>query len=278
VAIETYIIKGGVEGVERLKVLSRVMHPSTSTLLEHAGVGPGSHCLDVGCGGGEVTFEIARRAGATGRVVGMDLDAVKIELARRETDLRRLPGVEFFHGDVTTLELDASFDVVYARFLLTHLRDPEAMVARLCGLLRPGGALVVEDIDIGGYFCHPDHPSHRRYAELYLKTAQRKGVDPLIGPRLPGMLHEAGLEHVQANVVQPMALRGDAKLISPLTMKTITDSVLSESLASQEEVDQIQADLWRLAEDGGALMGMPRVVQAWGRKRPSPPRFTPPDV
>ena len=80
----SYIIRGGVSGRERLRILARVMRPSTLALLARVGVRPGMHCLDVGCGGGDVTADLARLVGGEGRVVGFDLDEVKLEIARAE--------------------------------------------------------------------------------------------------------------------------------------------------------------------------------------------------
>jgi hypothetical protein len=85
--------------------------------------------------------------------------------------------------------------------------------------LRPGGVLVVEDVDFRGHFCHPESLAFSRYVELYTKTAQRRGADPNIGPRLPGLLIEAGFEAVQINLVQLAAMADESKLMAPLTLK-----------------------------------------------------------
>ena len=71
-----YIIRGGSAGRERLRLLSRVMHGATTRLLDHVGVRPGMSYLDMGCGGGDVTIELAKRAGPTSQIVGEDIDAI----------------------------------------------------------------------------------------------------------------------------------------------------------------------------------------------------------
>ncbi len=77
-----YVIRGGREGYERLQLLARARRGDTLALLEHVGVPNGARCLDLGCGGGEVTFELARLAGPGGHVVGVDMDEIKLDLAR----------------------------------------------------------------------------------------------------------------------------------------------------------------------------------------------------
>jgi 2-polyprenyl-3-methyl-5-hydroxy-6-metoxy-1,4-benzoquinol methylase len=259
-----YIIRGGLAGRERLRVLARIMRPTTLNLFARTGVKPGMTCLDVGCGGGDVTFELADLVGPEGKVVGWDIDETKIELARREAEERRQDNVEFRLLDIGESEGAPAFNVVYARFLLTHLPDPVGALARMLRLLQPGGIVMLEDIDFTGCFCHPESAAFRRYMELYTQTVRRRGGDPDIGPRLPAMLLDAGVERVQMNVVQPSPLDGDVKLATPLTMENIVDSVLAEELATKAELDRLIEELYQFARDRRTVASTPRIVQAWG--------------
>jgi SAM-dependent methyltransferase len=263
-----YVIRGGLAGRERLRILSRVMLPTTRALLERVGIAPGKSCLDVGCGGGDVTLEIARLVGPSGRVVGLDADATKVTLARNEAAEAKLANVEFKEGEVGQNEAAASFDFVYARFLLTHLRDPAAAARWMRGLVRPGGVLVVEDIDCTGHFCHPDHAAFRRYVDLYTKVVQKRGADPNIGPRLPELLFDAGCENVQMNVVQPAGFEGEVKMIAVITLENIADALIAECLSSRGEIDVMLRDLDALARHRRTVMSLPRVIQTWGVAAP----------
>jgi SAM-dependent methyltransferase len=264
-----YIIRGGVPGRERLRLLARVMQPTTLALLARAGLQAGMECLDVGCGGGDVSFELARHAGPSGRVVAVDIDAVKIELARAEAAAQQVGTIEFRVANISDGAAEPIFDLVYARFLLTHLADPAEAVARMQQFLRPGGVVVVEDIDFTGHFCHPDCPAFWRYVDLYTRSVQRRGGDPNIGPRLPRLLIDAGCEHVQMNVVQPAGMEGEVKLTCAITMESIADAVLAEGLASQAEVEATVAALYAFARETRTIVSLPRVVQAWGYRTAS---------
>ena len=81
--MERYVIRGGQEGYDRLLVLARDRWPDTAALFARAGLAPGMRCIDLGCGGGEVTLEIARLVAPGGSVVGADMDEIKLDLARR---------------------------------------------------------------------------------------------------------------------------------------------------------------------------------------------------
>jgi SAM-dependent methyltransferase len=261
-----YLIRGGVEGRERLRVLGRVMRPTTLPLLERAGVTAGLRCLDVGCGGGDVTFDLASLVGITGSVVGVDLDATKIGLARGDAEHEQITNVEFRVADLADGLGEDEYDVVYARFVLTHLRDPAAGLMQMTRALRPGGRLIVEDIDYRGSFCQPETATFSRYREIYTLTAQANGGDPYIGTRLPLLLIEAGLERVQPNVVQPAGLEGEVKIMPALTLENIKTMAVRHQIATGEEIDCLVEELYALARDARTFIGNPRMVQVWGEK------------
>ncbi|MEP7365036.1 MAG: methyltransferase domain-containing protein [Acidobacteriota bacterium] len=250
-----------------MRILSRVMQPTTHALLRRAEIQPGMSCLDIGCGGGDVAFDMARMVGPAGRVVGTDIDHEKLKLARHECSAHGLENVEFLFADITKSEIEEQFDLVHARFILTHLPDPAGALTRMSRALRPGGVIAVEDIDFRGYFCEPECPAFWRYVELYTETARRRGADANIGPRLPGLLAAAGFDDVQMNIVQPAGTTGEVKLVTPLTMENIADAVVAEGLATAEEIAGLVAELYKYARTDGTIGGAPRIVEAWGRKR-----------
>jgi len=261
-----YVIRGGIEGRERLRVLARVTYPTTAALLDRLGVEPGMTCLDAGCGGGDVTVELARRVAPEGRAVGVDIDEATLDVGRQEAAAAGVDNVELRVADIRTERCGSGFDLVYARFLLSHLGDPDATVTTLVEHLRPGGMLAVEDIDFDGSLTWPASAAFDRYSELYCAVVRARGGDPDIGKRLPVLLAETGLEEVGMHVVQPIGTAGEVKLLNPITMENISDTVLRDGLASRAEIEAIVDELYRLAADPGTVTGLPRVVQAWGRR------------
>jgi len=262
---EKYVIRGGVQGLERLRLLSEVMGPFTRRLLAEVGVPAGSTCLDVGCGGGDVTFELARAAGPMGRVVGVDIDETKLNIARQEAAQHGLSNIEFKVRDVTQWEPDELFDLIYARFLLTHLPDPGALLSTLRRHTRVSGVVIFEDIDFRGHFAEPSCPALVQYVDWYTKLVQRRGADPNIGPRLPRLLREAGFENVQMQLFHPAAMVGGIKLLTCVTLENIAEAVLQGKLATEEQLRVTIEELYAFAHDPHTIIGGPRVFQAWGR-------------
>ncbi|WP_417391820.1 methyltransferase domain-containing protein [Gimesia sp.] len=260
-----YVIRGGIEGRERLRILGRVMQESTGMLLDRLNLTDGMNCLDVGCGGGDVTRELARRVAPGGKAVGVDIDETKLSIARQESAEQGLMNIEFRLDDAREISTAPEYDLVYSRFLLTHLQEPVTAVRLFLKQLRPTGYLVLEDIDFSGSFAYPVSPAFRKFFDLYNSVVRHRGGDPNMGQRLPGIVQDCGLQDLNVSVVQPMGLQGEVKLLNGLTMENIADAVLEDDLASPAEIDEIVKELNDYAADPRTLAGVPRVVQVWGR-------------
>jgi hypothetical protein len=130
--------------------------------------------------------------------------------------------------------------------------------------LRPGGLVIVEDIDFSGYFTYPESEAFQRYKELYCTLVRRRGGDPNIGPHLPFLLTDGGFEKVDMTLVQPIGTKGEVKLLNVITLENIADAILRDGLALRQEIDTLVQELTRFAENPRTVAGVPRVIQAWG--------------
>ena len=261
-----YAIRGGKEGKERLDLLARVLLPTTMQLLDRVGLIRGMKCLDVGCGGGHVTILMAGIVGPEGRVIGTDADAEILALAREDAEAAKVTNIAFQQLDACACLWHEEFDVAYARFLLSHLNEPENCLAAMVEACPPGGTIVIEDTDFAGSFCYPTCAAYERYKELYQELLQRRGGDSNIGPKLPAMLRRAGIQGVELNVIQPAHIHGEGKLMAPITMSRISDALTAEGLATEDEVQQILTELNHVAADSETVISLPRIFQVWGKR------------
>jgi SAM-dependent methyltransferase len=259
-----YAIDGGWAGKRRLDLLAAVMEPHTAWLLDAVGVATGSRCLDVGCGGGHVTRELARRVGPEGRVIGIDVDQDVISLARVDAQREGLTNVFFEVQDAAALEA-GDFDLAYSRFLLSHVQSPASVLASIAAAVRPGGAVVLEDTDFRASFCYPESAAYQRFVQLYRATVSRFGGNADIGPALPALLRSAGVKSIALDVRQPSALTGPTKLMTVVTLERISRAAIGERLATPDELDAVLAALRDYYEDPTTLMSVPRIIRAWGR-------------
>lgn len=151
----------------------------------------GMHVLDVGCGPGDDARRVADVVGPTGRVVGLDRSPDMISEARRRAD--GTP-VEFVEGDAADLEFaDASFDRTRAERVFIHLPDPVAALREMVRVTKPGGLVVVSDIDGGTIFTNSSDEELTRELDLGLTGDLAQGR---LGRRLHRYFVEAGLENV----------------------------------------------------------------------------------
>jgi len=160
---------------------------------------PGMSVLDVGCGPGTITADLALLV-APGEVVGIDASTEVMAQAAAQISKLGLSNLRFEVGDLFSLdEADGSFDVVHLHQVLQHLGDPVAALVALRRVLAVDGVLAARDSDYSAFTWAPADPALDRWLELYLAVTRRNGHDACIGPKLVGVALEAGFGSVEAS-------------------------------------------------------------------------------
>ena len=263
---DRYALRGGKWGYDRLLLLSRDRWPDTAALFKRAGLGPGMRCVDLGCGGGEVTQEMARLVSPTGSVVGIDMDSVKLDLADKAAQDRGLKNVAFRKMLVDDWNETNTYDASYSRFLLQHLKRPWEVLRRMWASLRPGGRLMVEDMDAEGWFSDPTNAGLDFLKGRYIQLLERRGTDARLGRRLFRQAVELGIPDPQVALVHPIHTRDERKIIPLTTLEASAEAMIAEGIATQNEVDSAHASLKALVTDPNSLVAGPRVFQLFARK------------
>lgn len=175
----------------------RTAENSAAYLLPH--LRAGLRLLDVGCGPGTITLDLAR-AVAPGEVVGIDAADAPLAEAHRHALDQDLGAVSFVQADVMALDFDdASFDVIHAHQVLQHLVDPVGALAEMRRLCRSDGVVAVRDADYAAMTWFPSDPRLDRWLELYQRLARANGGEPDAGRRLRTWALDAGFARVEAS-------------------------------------------------------------------------------
>ncbi len=264
---DQYIIEGGAAGKKRLHVLAEVLQRYTEALLLSEGSIEGKKLLDAGTGGGNVAVMAARLVGAQGQVTAVDFDEEIIALARQDAEQMKLNNITYRKLNAYDLDYTGEFDIAYSRFLLSHLQEPSRVLERLWTGLRPGGRLLVEDIDFSGHFCYPACAAFDRYLDYFVRAAGHNGHNANIGLSLFDLFEKAGLRDIRFDVVQPYFNKGDGKWMAYYTMDRIKATVLKQGLATEKDIDRTLAELKTFTEDEGTLMSLPRIFRVWAYKK-----------
>jgi SAM-dependent methyltransferase len=159
----------------------------------------GDTVLDVGCGPGTITADLAMLV-TPGRVTAVEVTEEALGLARAEIDRRGLITVDFRVGDVHALDFaDDTFDVVHAHQVLQHVGDPVVALREMRRVARPGGVVAVRDSDYAAFTWFPRLPELDEWLDLYERVARGNGGEPDAGRRLLCWAHAAGFTDVTAS-------------------------------------------------------------------------------
>jgi SAM-dependent methyltransferase len=174
----------------------RTAENSAGYLLPH--LSSGATVLDVGCGPGTITADLAALV-TPARVTALEVTEPALDLARAEIARRGLANVDFAVGDVHALDFpDDTFDVVHAHQVLQHVADPVAALREMRRVTRPGGIVAVRDGDYAAFTWWPQLPELDEWLALYEKVARGNGGEPDAGRRLLSWAHGAGFTDVTA--------------------------------------------------------------------------------
>ena len=210
--------------------------------------------LDVGCGTGVITEEMAARC--KGQVIGVDVDAAMIAFAQDSGGR-----AEYRVGDAHQLDFpDGHFDVVVCHFLLMWVSNPALAVREMARVTRPGGAvLACAEPDYGGRI---DYPQELPLARWQAEALLHEGADPFMGRKVPALFSQAGLlanMGVIPSLWDDEALRAEFEAEWALMERTLVGIVSEDELRRYEQAD------WQAIEDGRRLIFVP-IFYAMGRK------------
>jgi SAM-dependent methyltransferase len=250
--------------IERLIVQARAMTPDGLAMLDRFGPMSGWSCLDVGCGPLGITDLLAARAGAAGRVVGLDMNPEFLAHARRHAPAN----VTFKHGDAYSSDLPAaSFDLVHMRFIASTAGSPERLIQEATRLARPGGIVALQEPDGSTLNCYPPHPAWERLKAAELGVFSGVGADLELARRLYFLVRQAGLADVQYRTAL-LAVRSTDPMVDylPSTVESLRATVLRLDLLGESELDAALAACRAHLAKPDTSFTMYTLAQVWGRR------------
>ena len=230
---------------ERLAGLNRI---TNATFIQFLSVAPGTRVLEVGSGLGILANEVAAAARGV-QVVGIEVSAEQLAAARPQ------PGVTFTQGDAHALDVpDASFDLVYARYLLEHVADPERVLREMRRVARPGGRVAVCENDVSLARLDPPCPAFDRAWDVFTRFQATLGGDGLVGRRLFRLFRIAGFSEIELSLQPEVHWQGSPGYVAWVhniigNLESARNGMLAAAVLTTAELNAAVAELERLKTD-----------------------------
>jgi ubiquinone/menaquinone biosynthesis C-methylase UbiE len=265
---QQYVLGDNPEELVRLDRQAAAIERPTRLLLQTAGLTAGMRVLDLGTGLGHVARLAGEIVGSAGSVLGIDRSEEMLAVARQRTEATNAPHVTFTEGDATTWRAAEPFDAIVARLLLFHVVDPTSVVRHQLRNLRPGGAFIAIDFDLGATRTEPAVPIVVDAMRWIEEAFHVVGAWPRVGTRLGPILRREGLERVGTFGIQPYVPPHDATSATMLAsvIRRLGPVIVQHRIASAEQIDPatLEQRIAGAVRDADAVVMLPTVVGAWG--------------
>ena len=259
-----YIGSGEKDEVElnRLRLMERILDPTTIRHLEMIGVAKGWKCLEVGAGAGSVAQWLSMRVGPVGKIMATDID---IRFLRQLST----PNLEIRQHDIVKDNLETGqYDLVHCRTVLMQLAEPEKAMNRMADAVRPGGWLILEETDYGSIVSTDiTNPSAVLFTTILRTVAdflrKKRIVDPYFGRQVRELIEQHGFIDVIQEGWTCMCRGGEPMArFDAATIQMAAKPLIGAGLLSQEQHDSVQ----RLFLDQTFNYPGLTMFSAWGRR------------
>jgi ubiquinone/menaquinone biosynthesis C-methylase UbiE len=265
---DPYLLGGTLTERQRLVAQAAEFEIQSRWVLDQIDIHSGTRAVDIGCGPIGILDLLSERVGKTGSVVGLEREERFVSMARAEIAQRGLSNVEVVRGNALSTGLPKSaFDLVHERLVMINVPTREALLQEMISLLRPGGTIILEDVDDISYTCVPLHPSWTILLDAFHATIHANGGNAFIGRELARYLREAGIKNIQVKIHVGAVSPGEYRRTHLLSLLDVLhDKVVNSGVLSETQLSEHRAALIDHLKDPDTLLIDELLVQAWGKK------------
>lgn len=264
---EKYTLGVGAAAATRLQLVNKIWNPHSLKFLDQHCQLSGKHVLDLACGTGIMTCELAKRVGSSGKVTAIDISEEQLTFAKTKVQQENLSNVEFLTMLADDIEkLHKKFDLIYCRFLLMHLTDVPALVKKMVNCLAPHGQLICEEaVGYQALECHPYSAAFEYWKKISMQRSHIHQADDTIGKQLYKIFKDAGLKNLQLQITQPVLHSEEEKNLPWRSLSESIPACVAAGLATEAEMLANIEILKRFAKEDHIVFALP-YMQALGEK------------
>lgn len=265
---DKYVLPTGDTDAARLDLIHAVYGPVSERGLAQALIDSARRAADIGCGTGTVSRLMASRVGVAGKVDAIDIAQEQIEVARSFEPEDGAGAIHYRAGSAYEPGLpENTFDVVFCRLVLCHLKEPQRAVTQMARLLKPGGRLVLVDMDLRDIFTLPHCPFYPAYvAECVIPYQTKIDVDYSVGLRLPQLLEGAGLNTEYVVAEQPLFRDGPGKHLWEKTWTFALQRAVPEGVITMERGMELIEGMQKHTANPDVWVAVAKMFAAVGSK------------
>ena len=267
---QEYVLGTNRDELLRLGLQHQLWARYAADAWERAGFGPGKRLLDVGCGPGYASLDLAARVGTRGQVHAIDISERFISHLQSQTQLRGLTHITASVGQVERLNLSGgAFDGAYARWVLCFVKNPAAVVSGVARALKTGGAFVIQDyFNYEGVMIAPNCEVFRCFFKMVAQSWRMRGGNPEIGAEIPNLLTRHGFEAREIKPLLRIARPGSPLWKWPETFFENYLPVLIElGLFTESDKKKFDREWRKRCRDPSAFFVTPPMIEVIGIKR-----------
>ena len=258
---DDYLCGVGKRGQSRLSIFNTANQDHIKGLLTKLDLQSGMCVLDVACGTGDITCQMAERYPDT-KVIGIDFSEEQIRIAKENAVDKKLTNVVFIvmsAYDIKKLSERYNFDRIFIRWVLGHLKDPQLVIESCKSLLKPHGVIVCEEGDIRTHHCESSNQSFQQCYGLFVSNIvnlqKKRGVDPEIGSKLSNMFYavfndQAIIETERHQLILSSIEQKEAASTSFLD--EVGQKFMDEDVLTQQQLSMLKSDLGEIVHESEA--------------------------
>jgi ubiquinone/menaquinone biosynthesis C-methylase UbiE len=269
-AEQEYVLGTNRDELVRLGLQHQLWARYAADAWERAGFGPGKKLLDVGCGPGYASLDLAARVGTRGQVRAIDISKRFIRHLQSHARLRGVTCIQASVGHVERLNLSkGTFDGAYARWVLCFVENPAAVVSGVSRALKKGGAFVIQDyFNYESVLIAPNCDVFRRFFKMVAQSWRMRGGNSDIGAEIPNLLARHGFEVKEIKPLLRVARPGSPLWKWPEVFFENYLPVLVElGLFSESDKDEFNREWRKRSRDPSAFFVTPPMIEVIGIKR-----------
>jgi len=258
--------------IERLGQQHHVWAEDNRRFISRSGFSKGATLVDLGCGPGYTTLDLARTVGPEGRVIAVDRDGEhSLRILKEKAEAAGIFNIETRTADLETFDLqECSVDGVYCRWVLMYLpeKSVKPLICRMAHWLRSGGVCALTEIcNYRHIHVHPRSRYLPEIAEALIRAVTgERGCNPEIGNDLPGLLRYAGLD-VEINAVTKAVRATTGEWLWPDALfRNHLPMLVEEGFLARGAMEAFLAEWDERSKDPGAVFFGSPMMEVVGRR------------